>query len=215
MNNDLGFEEQEQLEQFKTFWKRYGNLILSVLFAAAATATALQWMHHNTVRKATEAASLYATLQGIQQAGQPQAVAALADTLIQRYPDSAYAARGALIAAASNATAHQPAAARKELQWVLDHSKESALRSIAALRLAGMLLDEHQPDSALKLLDAPHDEQDAALYSDMQGDGWVMLNQRQQARTAYRIALEKLPAGSPYRQVVEIKLNAIAGVAPK
>ncbi len=215
MNHELSLEEQEKLDQIKSLWQQYGNLILGALLAALATFVAVQWWQQANHRKTAEAASLYASLQGMQQAGQSRAVTTLADTLVTRYPDSPYATRGALIAAASNLTSHQTDLASKELQWVLDHSQETPMRSLAGLRLAEIELDQHQADKALKLLDTPHDEHDANLYNDLKGDAYVMLDQREQARAAYRIALEKLPADSPYRQVIEIKLNAIAGVANK
>ncbi|ARU32012.1 hypothetical protein CAP31_10220 [Sulfuriferula sp. AH1] len=121
----------------------------------------------------------------------------------------------ALIAAASNLQSDDTKTAKAELQWVLDNSKEEGMKALAALHLAGVLLDENNPAAALALLDAPHEEAFADLFSDRKGDALVMQNKRDEARAAYKIALEKLPENSPYRKVVEIKLNAIAGVAAK
>lgn len=213
MSSELTLDEQEKIDQIKDFWKRYANLILGVLLILAIAAAGYMWWHRQALQKSAEAASLYATLQAMQQAGQASAVASLADTLMKQYPDSAYSGRGALIAAATNAAAHNDTAARTELQWVIDHSSESGMQTIARLHLAGMLLDAHQPAEALKMLDSPHDESDADLYSDLKGDALLMLGRRDQARVAYQTALQKLPADSPYRQIVEIKLNAIAGAA--
>ena len=224
MNHDLSFEEEEHIDQLKTFWKKYGDLLTGIVLALAASAVGWQWWQHRQQQEALQAASLYATLQGMQQVQQISAVNSLADTLIQRYPNSPYTSRGALIAAATDGSnlaqtpaqsAAQVATAKKDLQWILDHSKENSIKNLARLHLAALLLDQHQAKEALDLLNVDHDKQAtdsyADLYNDLSGDIFLSLGNRQSAISAWQAALSELPASSPYRQVVEIKLNAIAG----
>ena len=215
MSAELTLDEIEKIESLKAFWKDHHRKILAGLVVVVVTAAAIVWWKQHQYRTNAEAASLYASIQGMQQIGQPAAIATLTDTLLKRYPDTSYAARGALIGAAAAMQANNTALARTDWQWVLDHSKESGLQTIARLRLAGLLLDSNQPQQALQLLDTPHDETSADVYNDLKGDVLVRLGQLDAARAAWRIALEKLPPDSPYRQVIEIKLNAIAGVAAK
>jgi predicted negative regulator of RcsB-dependent stress response len=218
MNNiihTLNHDEQEEIDKLKSIWQRYGSFMIVMLVLAVGTAAGFQWWQQHQLSKASQAETLYAALQGMQQSGQTAAATTLADALCTRYPGSAYAARGQLAAGSSDIAAHQIAPAMKAFQWALDHSKESSVRDIASLRLAGLQLDQHQAALALTLLNVPHDEQYANLFDELKGDAYVTLNQRDQARAAYQIALEKLPADSAYRQIVEIKLNAIAGVANK
>lgn len=215
MSIDLTLDEQEKLNQFKAKWYKYGNFLLTVLLIIAAVAVAYQWWEHKKSQQSAEAASMYAAIQSMQQAKQPSAVISLADALMKQTPTSPYASRAALIAAAANVDQHHTPQAQTDLQWVLDHSQESGMQSIARLHLAGILLDQHRAADAIKLLDAPHDESDADQYSDLKGDALTILGQRAAARAAYQIALEKLPADQPYRQIIEVKLNAIVGVAAK
>ena len=211
----LDLEEQEKLDTLKEYWSSYGNLIVGALAAVAITFAGMQWWQHNQQQKSAEASALFTALQNAQKSNQTKIVTDTAKTLTEQYASTAYAARGALIAAASNVQADDSKTAKTELQWVLDHSKEDGLKALATLHLAGILLDENNPTAALTLLDTPHEETFADLFSDRKGDALVMQNKRDEARAAYKIALEKLPDGSPYRKVVEIKLNAIAGVASK
>ena len=211
----LDLDEQEKLDTLKEYWNSYGNLVVGVLAAVAVTFAGAQWWQHNKQQKSAEASALFTALQTAQKTNQTKIVTDTAKTLTDQYSGTAYAARGSLIAAASNAQVNDIKTAKTELQWVLDNSKESGIKALAALQLAGILLDENNPTAALALLDAPHDEAFADLFSDRKGDTLVMQNKYEEARSAYKIALEKLPADSAYRKVVEIKLNAIAGVTTK
>ena len=215
MNFELGLDEQEKIDSLKEYWRRYGNVVLAVLATIAVTVSGTQWWQHLQQQKSADAAVLYSALQNAQLTNQAKTVTDTAQTLMAQYPTTAYAARAALIAAASNVQNNNPDIARTELQWVLDHSKEAGLKALAGLHLAGILLDQNQPAAALTLLNTAHQEAFADLYNDLKGDALVMLNKRDEARAAYQIALEKLPADSPYRSVIDIKLNAIAGVAAK
>ena len=190
-------------------------MVIGALVAAALTFAGVQWWQHNQQQKSAEASALFTALQNAQKINQIQIVTDTAKTLTEQYADTAYAARGALIAAAGNTQAHDIKTAKAELQWVLDHSKEAAMKALATLNLTGILLDENNPAAALALLNAPYEEAFADLFSDRKGDALVMQNKQADARSAYKTALEKLPPDSSYRKVVEIKLNAIAGVAPK
>ena len=210
----LDFEEQEKLDALKDVWKRYGNLVVAALSLAAISYAGWQWWQHNQQQKNVEAAVLYAALQNAQKNQQIKIVTDTAKTLTEQYGNTAYAARAALIAAASNVQAQDSKTAKAELQWILDHSKESAIKSIAALHMAQILFDANDLNGALALLNATHDEAYADLYNDLKGDVLAAQNKHAEARAAYKIALEKLSADSPYRQAVAIKLNAVAGVSP-
>lgn len=208
----LDLEEQEKLDALKDAWKRYGNLIVGALSIAVISYAGWQWWQHNQQQKNAEAAALYSALQTAQKSQQTEIVTDSAKTLTEKYGNTAYAARAALIAAASNVQAQDSKTAKVELQWVLDHSKEDAIKSVAALHLAQILFDENNLNGALALLNAAHDEAYADLYNDLKGDILAAQNKQEDARAAYKIALAKLAIDSPYRQVLTIKLNAVAGV---
>ena len=55
----LDLEEQEQLEQVKAFWKRWGNLITWTLTAILAGFAAWQYWNFHLRQQADEAAALY------------------------------------------------------------------------------------------------------------------------------------------------------------
>jgi len=134
-----------------------------------------------------------------------------AGQVMEKYPSTPYAARAALLAAAANYEAGDAKSAKAQLQWANDHAKEDGARDEARLNLAAILLDEKNYDEALKLLTSPASPAFAALYADLRGDVLQAQGKSADARAAYKTALEKLDQKSGYRQLVQIKLDALGG----
>ena len=99
--------------------------------------------------------------------------------------------------------------AKTQLQWVIDHAEEAGLKDAARLRLAAILLDEKNHDGALKLLEAVHPESFDGLYADLRGDVLSAQGKTDEARSAYKLAYEKTDDKSAYRNVIQMKLDAL------
>ncbi len=83
---------------------------------------------------------------------------------------------------------------------------------LARLRLAGVLLDEKAYDEALALLAQKHAAPMEAQYAALKGDVLVAKNSRDDARAAYRLALEKTDSRSgAFRASVQLRLDALGG----
>ena len=97
-------------------------------------------------------------------------------------------------------------------EWVIDHARQEDFRDLARLRYAAVLLDEKAYDEALKLLDEKHAAAYDAQYAAAKGDVLVAKNQAEQARAAYRIALDKAGSGNTaFRDSVRMRLEALGG----
>ena len=83
------------------------------------------------------------------------------------------------------------------------------MKALARFRLAGVLLDEKKFEEALGLLDAKPEDSMANLFADLRGDVLVAKGSEAEARAAYQMALEKTDAQSPYRNLIQIKLDAL------
>jgi predicted negative regulator of RcsB-dependent stress response len=59
MANHLDLDEQEQLDQFKHFWKQYGNLITWVLIAVLGAFAAWNAYEYWQRSQATQAAAMF------------------------------------------------------------------------------------------------------------------------------------------------------------
>jgi predicted negative regulator of RcsB-dependent stress response len=203
-------EEQEQIASFKAFWASYGNLITWVLIIALAGYAGYNfWNSHNRTQ-AAEASGLYDQLLDSLQANDNAKVQRIATDVEAKFDGTTYAQMSALGAARSAFDAKDLKTAKQQLQWVVDHGNDE-YKSVAKLRLAGVLLDEKAYDDALKLLATDFLPQYKAEVADRKGDVLVAQNKPAEARTAYQAALDAMDKKNPGRQLVQIKLDAVGG----
>ena len=208
----LDLEEQEQLDEFKAWWKQHGNLIVSLVLAVALGFAGWQGWTWYQREQAAQASALYDTLAKAVQANDPKAMRDASGALVENYPRTLYASMGALVAARFYFDRNDPKSARLQLQWVIDRSPSEDFRDLARLRLAAIVLDEKAYADALKLLDAKHGPAYAAQYAALKGDLLVARNQPAEAKAAYKLALEK--GGSQdaaFRDSVRMRLEALGG----
>ncbi len=84
-------------------------------------------------------------------------------------------------------------------------------RGIARIRLAAVLLDLKKYAEAVQVLDANKDEAWAAMAADLKGDIFFAQGRIDEARAAYKLAIEKSDPRSPLRSITELKLGALGG----
>ena len=202
-------QEQEQLEAIKAWWARYGTLIMVAIIAGLLTIAAFQGWRYYRHQQALAAVTLYEQMAQAERANEHKKVRDIAAQITDKYARTPYAAMAALSAARAAFETGDLAAAKTQLQWVVDHARGEELRDVARLRFAGVLLDEKNYDQALALANGPHGAAFDALYADMKGDILLAQGKRGEARSAYQQALEKSDAKSPYRNMIQAKLDAL------
>lgn len=212
-------QEQEQLDEIKTWWKQHGNLVTGVLFAAAVGVAGWQGWNWYQGQQAGKAAAVFGVLQKAALEGDAQRLKAAAGELLENYKGSTYASLGALTAAKAAYDAGDLKTARLQLAWVADNGKDE-LRDLGRLRLAAVLLDDKAYAEALQQLDTKPAPAFAARYAEMRGDVQLAQDKKAEARQAYAEALAALDAAAkagsqngqlaePYRQALQQKLDAL------
>lgn len=207
----LDLQEQEQVDAFKHWWKDNGKNVILALALVLGGFAAIKGWHSYKDKQASQAATLFVELNKQVNSGDPKRINDAAAAVIDQYGSSAYAPRAALLAAQANIQAKDAAHAKTQLQWVIDHASESTLKDVARLKLASLLLDEKSYPEALALLGATHPDSFAGLYADLKGDVLNAQGKTEEARTAYQQAFEKTDAKSPYRNLIQMKLDALGG----
>ena len=207
-------EEQEQLATLKDFWKKYGNLITWVLIIALGAYAAYNFWNYRQRTQAAEASGIYEQQLAAIAAGDKAKAARTTSDITSKYDGTVYAQMAALAAAKSAFDANDLKGAKTQLQWVIDNGNDE-YKSVATLRLSGVLLDEKQYDAALKLLDGDVLPQFKAEVQDRKGDVFVAQNKIAEARAAYQAAIDAMGEANPGRQLVQLKRDAIGGAPAK
>ncbi len=204
-------DEQERLDELKAWWKRWGTLVMIGLAVAIAGAAGWRYWQNRVVTQSLEAASVYEQLTQSLAANDAKAAREAGAVLIEQYKGTAYAPRAALLLARLNVGAKDLKSAQAQLEWAAANSKEPAVRDLARLRLAGVQLDQKQYDAALKTLSATHSDAFAFRFHDLKGDVLLAQDKPTEARAAYQAAFGKMAEDNPYRNIVELKLDALGG----
>lgn len=204
-------EEQEQMDELKAWWKRWGKLAMLGLAVVLTAAAGWKYWQHHTATQATEAAVIYGKLTQSLQENNPKIAREAGAVLIDKYPRTAYATRAALLLAKLNFDSKDARSAQAQLEWVIAQSKEAAMKDLARLRLAAVLLDQKQYDGALKQLNSPHSDAFGYRFDDLKGDVLLAQGKSSESRAAYQAGFNKMDADNPYRTIVELKLNALGG----
>lgn len=216
MATPLDLQEQEQVDQLKAFWNQYGNLITWTLILALGGFAAWNGWNWWQREQGTKASAMFDELERAAQAADAERSARVFADLKERFPRTAYAQQGALLAAKVHADKGQTALALAALAWAGDNA-EDEIRIIAHLRAAGLMLDSKQYDNALAQVEAAASGKRAkefeALIADRRGDVLLAQGKKDDARKAFEAAYQAMDRKLEYRHLIEAKLTAL-GAAP-
>ena len=213
-------EEQEQIDELKTWWKMHGNLVTSVVVAGALAVIAWQgwnWWQRN---QAAQASVLYGAVQMATVQQDAKRARELTGELIDKYSGTAYAGLAALLSAKAQADGGDAKSAQAQLAWAADNAKDDGVRDLARLRLAALLLDDKAYDEAMKRLAAEPAPSLSARFNELRGDVLVAQDKVAEARAAYDLAMSKVDealkqgggeaqARAAYREVVQAKRDGL------
>ncbi|MBT9496708.1 MULTISPECIES: tetratricopeptide repeat protein [Zoogloea] len=207
-------EEQEQISQIKGWWEQYGKLVTALAVVAALASVGWQGLNWYRGKQGSEASVLYDAVQRAAVERNAQKAREAAGALIEKYSGTAYADMAALLSAKVQSEAGDLKNARVPLAWAAEKANDPALRGLARLRLATVMLDEKAYDEALAQVQTPPDESFAARYADLKGDILVAQGKPAEARVAYTAAVEALatatkPEAVTLREIAQAKLDAV------
>lgn len=206
-------DEQERLDEFKAWWKRWGSIALFGLAVAIAAVAGWRYWQNHTATQSLEAATVYEKLTQSLAASDLKSARESGGLLIEQYKGTAYAPRAALLLAKLHVASKDLKNAQTQLEWAVANAKEPAIRDLARLRLAAVQLDQKAYDAALKTLTATHSDAYAPRFDDLRGDVLLAQGKTAEARVAYQAAFGKMDKDNPYRNIVELKLDALGGDA--
>ena len=213
MAKHLDLEEQEQLDDLKHFWKRYGSLItwvLIVVFGAFAAWNGYQYWQR---QQAVQASSMYDEVERAVKSNDSARLDRSLGDMKDRFGSTVYAQQAGLMVAKAQYDKGNIEATKAALSWVANQATDEGYQAIAKLRLSGLLLEAKAYEDALKLVSGAFPKEFAALAADRRGDILMAQEKKSEAKTEYEKAYKGLDERAEYRRLVEVKLNAL-GVDP-
>ena len=209
MANNL--DEQEQLDQFKYFWKQYGNIITWILIAVLGAYAAWNGYQYWQRNQATQAAAMFDEVERSIASGDVAKVERALTDMNAKFGSSPYAQQAGLLAAKTFYEKGNLDASKKALATVAEKSSDVGYQAIAKLRLASAQIEGKNYDDALKQLTGTFPKDFEPLAADRRGDLLALQGKPAEAKAEYVKAYKGLEERSGYRRLVEVKLNALGG----
>lgn len=209
------YDEEEQLEQIKQWWKQNWLPLVGGLVVGLGAIGGYQYYGDWQQSQAQAASSQYEMfLSAVESDDVPGALAA-GDQLKAEYSASPYAAQAALRLARVYVERDQIAEASAQLDWVNTAASDDLYRHVAQLRKARLLWGQGSVPEALALLDSMTvPETFAPMVDELRGDIHYSAGQWNAARTAYQRAFDSATnstAASVDTTSLKRKLDNVAG----
>ena len=198
----LSPEEQQQLEQFREWWK--ANLAWVLLGAGLALGSfgGYKGWDYWQGQRMVGAAALYQQYRVHLEDGQAQQAHETGERLREEYGGTSYALMASLISARLHQEDQRLEEAIRLLAWARENSDDPLFAPVAALRLARLHAAAQQWEEGLTVLAGVSPEGYEGLAHEIRGDLYRRSGRIQEARHEYVQALEKGNGG----EFLELKL---------
>ena len=205
----LDLEEQEQLDQIKAFWRKWGNAITWFLIVVLGSYAAYNGWQLWQKNRAQKAAAIYDQVTEAAGAGDLARLQRVLTDFRNEADGTLLLQHGELVLAKVAVDKGDLAIASAALNRVIADGTDEGLTAIAKLRLAGVFMQEAAWDKAKGLLGGTWAPEFEGLVADRLGDIALATSDTSAAIAAYQKAWSALGSDLPYRRLIEVKLNAL------
>ena len=204
----LDLEEQEQVDELKALWKKYGSYVTKGAIAFFVLYGLFQGWGYYQNKQSLSASELYQSITVMDEKNTKE-IMQKSQSLIDGYSGTPYAGRAAILFAKASYAEGAKDKAKEKLEWASTHAKESATESIALIQLGQILVEEKKYDEALKKVNDVDNEGYLGLANDLKGDILNAMNKKEDAKKAYLEALKRFGPKDPYARFTQEKLEAL------
>lgn len=201
--------DEETVEQIQRWWRENGTTLVVTVVVVLAGVFGWNWWQERTQAETSAASALYLNWLEQQERGDGEAAAAIASSLREAHPESAYVALLRFDAAASAVAAGETEQAMGELEAVLAMGVSAPFHDLARLRIARLELDAGRATEALARLDGIASGAAISAVQELRGDALRELGRIEDARAAYEAAMTGSEASRP---LLEMKRDALVAV---
>jgi predicted negative regulator of RcsB-dependent stress response len=204
----LDLEEQEQVDELKARWKKYGNYITRGVIVFFVLYGLFQgWSYYQT-KQSLGASEAYQSIVVLDEKNTKE-IMQKSQNLIDDFGGTPYASRAAILFAKASYLEGLKDKAKEKLEWASNHAKESATESIALIQLGQILVEEKKYEDALKKVNEVDNEGYLGLSNDLKGDILNAMGKKEEAKKAYQEALKRFGPKDPYAKFTQEKLESL------
>lgn len=205
--------DEEREEALLEWWRENWRWIISGIVLGMALLVGWHYWTGYRQHQAEAAGALYGQVEAAANANDAATAQKLLDQLAADHDKSPYAQQARLLVARLDVEAGRMAEAESLLRDVMNKSQDKELADIATLRVARLMIQQGRHDDAVKLLEPLTEGGFGAQAREIRGDALLGKGDREGARAEYAAALASVDAQID-RQMVELKLQDVGGVAP-
>ncbi len=210
MATHLDLEEQEQLDQIKSFWSQWGNLITGVITLVLVGFAAWNGWNYWQQRQATQVAVLFDTFENASKQADLVLMARSLSDMQDRFARTTLTAQASLLAAKTYFDKEKNSEAEKSLEWVVNHAPDEAFVALARLRLSALAIeskDTAKDRSWVQDKLVPPGFQ--PLFDDRIGDIALIEGKADEAKARLISAYKGMDETTEYRRLIEVKLATV------
>ena len=204
----LDLEEQEQVDELKALWKKYGNYITLGVIAFFVLYGLFQGWGYYQTKQSLGASEAYQGIVVLDKKNTKE-IMQKSQKLMDDYSGTPYAGRAAILFAKASYLEGLKDKAKEKLEWASNHAKESATESIALIQLGQILVEEKKYEDALKKVNDVDNEGYLGLSNDLKGDILNAMGKKDDAKKAYQEALKRFGPKDPYAKFTQEKLESL------
>jgi len=204
----LDLEEQEQVDELKALWKKYGAYITRGVIAFFVLYGLFQGWGYYQTKQSLGASELYQSIVVLDEKNTKD-ILEKSQKLMDDFSGTPYAGRAAILFAKASYLDGNKDKAKEKLDWATSHAKESATESIALIQLGQILVEEKKYEDALKKVNDVENEGYLGLSNDLKGDILNAMGKKEEAKKAYLEALKRFGPKDPYAKFTQEKLESL------
>ncbi|MCE3043815.1 tetratricopeptide repeat protein [Legionella sp. 16cNR16C] len=205
--------EEEQLEAIKKWWNRYSTRITIVLSIILLAVSAYKYWNWHVEKVNIQASNAYEHMMVAYSNKDNKSIKSYANDLITNYSETVYADAARMILAKLLTSHNHFGKARTMLEDVASHSKMKALKQVARIRIARLLVAEKNYDKALEELTSVDDAAYMPVINELKGDIFAATGHYQQAITSYKEAITEVRTHGIGNLFLEMKTNELAALS--
>lgn len=191
----LDTTEEEQIESIRNFVRQYGPaVVIAIVLSLGGTYGYRSWETSQQVERESASTAYEGLIAAIialpvTEEATSEAIGMMVESLKATHPESTYAVFASLQMARLSVEDGDYAAAEQEFRWALDNA-DASLEPLIRIRLARVLKADNRSDQALEVLDKKIELYAyGSSWHETRGDVLLMLEEMDQAREAYQIAV--------------------------